>query len=44
MREEEMERLCIKAIKKQLQEHFQLNATLSPDGESYLIKVPKPKP
>ena len=43
MREEQLERLMNSAIRTQLQEHFNSNASLSPDGQYYLVKVPKPK-
>ena len=43
MREEELQRLFQQAMKKQVQEYFQQNATLSPEGDYYLVKVKKPK-
>lgn len=38
-----MERIIQSIIKDQIQQHFQSQATLTPDGEYYLIRVPKSK-
>ena len=43
MREEEFEKIFSKTIKNKIEKYFKDNATLTSEGDYYLIKVPKPK-